>query len=136
MDQGRCGNLYLTERKNDMKYTGNDIVSVIADDEGEDYDDGMYIRIDETYAPIGFNGSMIVKDIERFQDLPSWLLALKKGEIAFHPPDSLDCVIIMGRQWLWVIRAGQVIKDIGKTIKKIKRLPAYAQELLIVSVTF
>ncbi|MFN2938519.1 hypothetical protein ACKX2D_05650 [Lachnospiraceae bacterium YH-ros2226] len=112
-------------------------MSIIADDGTvDDPSDGMYIRIDETYAPIGFNGSMIVKDIERFQDLPSWLLALKKGEIAFHSPDSLNCAIIMGRQWLWVIRAGQVTKDIGKTIKKVKRLPAYAQELLIVSVTF
>jgi hypothetical protein len=79
----------------------------------------MKIRIDETNAT-DFDSS-VLKDIGRFADLPSWLLAIKNNETTFHP---LNCAVIHGQKVFWVVRAGQVTEDIDEVIRKVKSLPA------------
>ncbi|MFN2926463.1 hypothetical protein ACKX2L_06010 [Lachnospiraceae bacterium YH-ros2228] len=79
----------------------------------------MKIRIDETNH-IDFDRS-VLKDIGRFADLPSWLLAIKDNTTTFHP---LDCAVINGQKVLWVVRAGQVTENIDEVIQTVKSLPA------------
>ena len=80
----------------------------------------MNIRINETNH-VGFDDSVLM-DIGRFQDLPSWLVAIKNNTVAFRP---LDCAVIDNQRILWVVKAGQLAEDIDATIEKVRRLPAH-----------
>lgn len=80
----------------------------------------MNIRINETNH-VGFTDSVLM-DIGRFQDLPSWLVAIKNNTVAFRP---LDCAVIDNQRFLWVVKAGQLAEDIDATIEKVRRLPAH-----------
>ena len=79
----------------------------------------MNIRINETNH-VGFTDSVLM-DIGRFQDLPSWLVAIKNNTVAFRP---LDCAVI-DQRILWIVKAGQLAEDIDAIIEKVRRLPAH-----------
>lgn len=84
----------------------------------------MNIRIGETNH-VSFDDS-VLKDIGRFQDLPSWLLAIKNKKAAFIPQ---FCAIRIDNEWLPVVEKGQVAEDIDTTIEKVKRLPVHYRKL-------
>lgn len=79
----------------------------------------MNIRIGETNH-VDFDAS-VLKDIGKFHDLPSWLLAIKNKKVAFIPQ---FCAIRIDNEWFPVVEKGQVAEDIDTTIEKVKCLPA------------
>lgn len=79
----------------------------------------MNIKISETNH-LYFDDS-VLKDIGKFEDLQSWLLAIKNGEVAFYP---MDCAVRINHKWLYVVKDGLLTKDIDTVINKVKRIPA------------
>lgn len=79
----------------------------------------MNIKINETNH-LRFEDS-VLKDIGRFKNLQSWLLAIKNNEVAFHP---LDCTVKVNNTCWRVVHGGQLAKDINRVINEVKKIPA------------
>lgn len=79
----------------------------------------MNIKISETNH-LYFDDS-VLKDIGKFEDLQSWLLAIKNDEVTFYP---MDCAVRINHKWLYVVKDGLLTKDIDTVINKVKRIPA------------
>lgn len=79
----------------------------------------MNIKISETNH-LYFDDS-VLKDIGKFEDLQSWLLAIKNDEVTFSP---MDCAVRINHKWLYVVKDGLLTKDIDTVINKVKRIPA------------
>ena len=79
----------------------------------------MNIKISETNH-LYFDDS-VLKDIGKFEDLQSWLLAIKNDEVTFYP---MDCTVRINHKWLYVVKDGLLAKDIDTVINKVKRIPA------------
>lgn len=62
----------------------------------------------------------VLKDLGKFEDLQSWLLAIKNNEVTFYP---MYCLVKINNEWLTVVRNGLLSKDIDTVINKVKRIP-------------
>jgi hypothetical protein len=61
-----------------------------------------------------------LKDLDRFNSLTDWLLAIKNKEVAFDPQ---YCAVRINREWLNVVNGGTIAPNIDTVIDKVKSLP-------------
>lgn len=61
-----------------------------------------------------------LKDLNKFNSLQDWLLAIKNKEVAFVPK---YCAVRINHQWLNVVNGGTIAPNVDAVIDKVKRLP-------------
>lgn len=61
-----------------------------------------------------------LKDLEKFNDLQDWLLAIKNKKVAFAPK---YCAVRINHEWLNVVNGGVLAPNIDTVIHKVKSLP-------------
>lgn len=62
----------------------------------------------------------VLKDIGKFENLQSWVEAIKNNEVAFYPQ---ECVVHLNGEWLFVTADGLLEEDIDTIIDKVKSMP-------------
>lgn len=61
-----------------------------------------------------------LKDLDQFNSLTDWLLAIKNKEVAFAPK---YCAVRINHEWLNVVNGGTLAPNIDAVIDKVKSLP-------------